>query len=237
MISKMILLKRIARIGPLWMLLILPTSPREALIPHQVADGNIELPQLSGLNVPAGGQSMVSPQIASAFFGCWAGIPGRFDSISGAPGPGALSALRRVALCYLPSRIETDQFDLELEQRHATLHRVLRVIGLAHLQVRIVRASADIYETSERQIHSRGALTLEIAQSSLFSFGSTSRVTVIDEEVATLVGADVLSIVGRTFLINYRPGLPSYPSEVAEQSRSPGARALSVGTWHADLHR
>jgi hypothetical protein len=59
-------------------------------------------------------------------------------------------------------------------------------------------------------------LTLNLTAASLLQFPHSSPATVVDEEVATLVDPDNLTIAGRTFLTG------------------PGPH--SVGTWHADFH-
>jgi hypothetical protein len=83
--------------------------------------------------------------------------------------------------------------------------------------VEVRTQKTEIYEIVSDQVYSRGTLTLESTESSLFEFPRSTLKTIVDEEVATLVDPDALSIIGRVFVT--------------------GAGTHSVATWHADFHR
>jgi len=176
----------------------------------------LELPRLTDLELPTIGPPLVQPQIATGFFGCWMGTPREFDAVLPAPAVGSLYRLRHVTKCYLPGRIETREFAVELTPKHRILDAVLSFLSLGSHGAEVERETTDVYGITANQIYSRGTLTLELTAGSLFEFPHPTRETIVDEEIATLIDPDNVSIVGRAFLTG------------------PGAR--SVGTWHADFH-
>jgi hypothetical protein len=176
----------------------------------------IRLPRLIDAELPATGTPLAEPHIASGFFGCWEGNPGEFASIIGASGANAPFGLSRVVKCYLPGQIETQEYDLEFAPRHPILDKILRVLGLSSRRVRVKEARTDVYEVSANQVYSRGTMKLEVTEGSLFKWPRATQHTVLDEELATLVNPDLVSISGRAFVT--------------------AASRRSVGIWSADLH-
>ena len=176
----------------------------------------IQLPQLMDAEIPANGTPIAEPRIASGFFGCWEGKPGGFTAIIGPGGVDAPSGLRRVVKCYMPGQVETQQFDLEFSSRHPVLDAIFHELGLSSRSIRVKEAKTEVYEVSANQVYSRGTMTIELTEGSLFKWPRTTQHPVVDEEVATLVNPDLISIAGRAYLrARDRP---------------------AVGVWSADLH-
>jgi hypothetical protein len=185
-----------------------PTAP--------MAAQHLELPRITGLEIPPIGAPIAEPQIPPAFFGCWAGTPRHFDAVPSASATNTTYKLSRVTKCYLPSRIETREFALERSREHRFFYAVLSFLGLASHHVQIRTQKTEIYAMVADQVYSRGTLTLELTQSSLFELPRSTVETLVDEEVATLVDPDTLSIIGRAFV-------------------SDGG-TYTVGSWSADFH-
>jgi hypothetical protein len=201
-------------------LLVLLGSPvlaSEPWFPAALADPpRLELPKLTSLELPPLALPREQLQIPTVFFGCWVGNPAKFDTVLPALNTDSPYRLRRITKCYFPGRIETREFTLELTPRHRMLDTVLNFLSLGSHGATVEGEKTDIYALAPKQIYSRGTLTLELTASSLFKFPQSRPQTVVDEELATLVDPDNLSITGRVFLT--------------------GAGARSVGTWHADFH-
>lgn len=176
----------------------------------------LELPKLTGLELPPLDPPLKQPPIPTGFLGCWVGAPVKFDTILPALDPTSLYRLRRITKCYLPGRIATQEFTLELTPNHRVLDAVLSFLSLGSHHAEVAQEKTAVYALAPNQIYSRGTLTLRLTASSLFKFPQAIQATIVDEEVATLVDPDHVAIVGRAFLT--------------------GAGARSVGTWHADLH-
>lgn len=193
---------------------VLASEPR--FLPAPAGTQHLELPKLSGLEPPPHAPACEQPQIPTVFFGCWVGTPQKFDTVLPALETNSPYRLRRVTKCYLPGRIETREFTLELTPRHRMLDAVLSFLSLGSHGATVKREKTDLYALAPNQIYSRGTLTLELTASSLFKFPQSKPQTLVDEELATLVDPDNLSITGRVFLT--------------------GAGARSVGIWHADFH-
>jgi hypothetical protein len=176
----------------------------------------LELPRLAGLDLPAVGEPLAQPQIPTGFFGCWSGRPRKFESVVPATNTDSLYRLDRVTKCYAPNAIETRQFLLALTPRNPTLTAILEFLNLGHHEAEVEREETRIYALAPNQIYSRGTLKLELSTASLFKFPKSKRYILVDEEIATLVDPDNLTVVGRAFLT--------------------GTESRSVGTWHADFH-
>ncbi len=176
----------------------------------------LKLPQLTDLEVPSVGPPLDEPRIAITFFGCWMGTPGKFDSILPGSSANSLYRLHRVTKCYLPGQVRTQEFALELAPKHRILRAILSFLSLASYNAAVQSEKSNVYKVTPNQVYSRGTLTMQLTESSLFKFPTSTTETVVDEEVATLLNPDTLSVVGRTFLT--------------------GTEARSVGTWHAELH-
>jgi hypothetical protein len=201
----------------IWMLLGSPLFGSGPVVPiAPLATQRLELPRMTDLELPPLGPPLADPQIPPAFFGCWMGTARHFDAVASASPVDPTYKLSRITKCYLPGRIETREFALEQPPKHRIFHAVLSFMGLAsrHLQVRAQKT--EIYEIIADQVYSRGTLTVELTESALFEFPRSSLETIVDEEVATLVDPDTLSIIGRAFVT--------------------GAGARTVGTWSAQFH-
>ncbi len=187
---------------------VFPTAPAGA---H-----HLELPKLTDLKIPPLAPPLVQPQIPTAFFGCWVGNPRKFNKVLPAPDVASLYRLRQVTKCYMPTGIQTQEFTLELTPRYRMLDTVLGFLSLGSHGAQVTVEKTGVYAVTANQIYSRGTLTLNLTAASLVQFPQSSPATVVDEEVATLVDPDNLTITGRTFLTGPRPH--------------------SVGTWHAEFH-
>jgi hypothetical protein len=198
------------------MLLDAPALAEKPVVATAVRAQHLELPRMTGLELPPPGPPLGDPQIPTGFFGCWIGTPVKFDTILPALEPASLYRLRRVTKCYLPGRIKTQEYTLELTPKHRLLNTVLSFLSLGSHSAQVAQENTAVHGLAPRQIYSRGMLTLNLTESSLLKFPQTTQATVVDEEVATLVDPDHVAIVGRAFLT--------------------GAGTRSVGTWHADLH-
>jgi hypothetical protein len=187
---------------------VFPTAPAGA---H-----HLELPKLAGLKIPPLTPPLAQPQIPTAFFGCWVGNPRKFDTVLPAFDVASLYRLRQITKCYLPGGIQTQEFTLELTPKYRVLDVVLSFLSLGSHGAQVTQEKTGVYAATATQIYSRGTLTLNLTAASLLQFPQSSPATVVDEEVATLVDPDNLTIAGRTFLTG------------------PGPH--SVGTWHADFH-
>jgi hypothetical protein len=200
-----------------WMLLASSVLGGELGVPEAPpAAQRLELPKMTDLEIPPIGPPLAEPRVPPAFFGCWMGTPRYFDAVASASATNATYKLSRVTKCYLPSRIETREFALERSPKHRFFNAVLSFLGLASHHVQIRAQKTEIYQIIADQVYSRGTLTVEFTEGSLFQFPRSSLETIVDEEVATLVDPDTLSIVGRVFVT--------------------GAGTRSVGTWRADFH-
>jgi hypothetical protein len=180
------------------------------------APAAIQLPPLIGAEVPTLAMPSEQLRIASGFFGCWEGRPGKFTEIVGAKGAESPSALVHVVKCYLPGEIQTQEFQLQFVGHHPILDRVLGMLGLGRRSARVGEAKTTVYAVNTTQVYSRGTLKVELTEASLFKWPRTTIREVVDEEVATLVNADSLSISGRAFVTT--------------------ADGPNVGVWSTDLH-
>jgi hypothetical protein len=187
---------------------VFPTAPAGA---H-----HLELPKLTDLKIPPLAPPLAQPQIPIDFFGCWVGNPRKFDTVLPAPGVDSLYRLRKITKCYMPSGIQTQEFTLELTPRYRMLDVVLGFLSLGAHGAQVAQENTGVYAVTADQVYSRGTLTLNLTAASLLQFPHSSPATVVDEEVATLVDPDDLTIAGRTFITGPAPH--------------------SVGTWHADFH-
>ncbi|HLW69101.1 MAG TPA: hypothetical protein VKS22_00610 [Candidatus Binataceae bacterium] len=188
----------------------------EEVAPASDEAETLRLPRLIHTEIPATGAPIAEPKIASGFFGCWVGDPGKFSAIVGVSGRDSPSKLGRVVKCYMPGRIETEEFNLELVTRYPRWNKILSVVGLGYRRVRVKEARTAVYKTNANQIYSRGTMKLELTESSLFKWPRTTQRAVVDEEVATLVNPDLVLIAGRVFVS--------------------AAQGRSVGVWSAKLH-
>ena len=188
-----------------------PVSPTAPAGAH-----HLELPKLTDLKIPPLAPPPGQLQIPTSFFGCWVGNPGKFDTVLPALDTNSLYRLRQITKCYKPSGIETQEFTLELTPKYRILDIVLGFLSLGSHGAQVAQEKTGVYAVTANQIYSRGMLTLNLTESSIIKFMQVTPQTVVDEEVATLVDPDHLTIAGRTFLTG------------------PGPH--SIGTWHADFH-
>jgi hypothetical protein len=193
------------------------TAARAAGLMPAVAPGPaLALPKLTGLGAPPAGPPLAAPQLPSSFFGCWIGDPEHFDSVLPGPITGAPNRLHRVIKCYFPDRIKTQEFTIELIAPHRTLDSALSIMNLRSQNVVVGQEKTDFLAITPHQIYSRDTITLTVNTSSIVELAHGNGLTLVDEELATMVDPDHVSIEGRVFLNNN------------------GTR--SIGTWHADFH-
>src|SRR5262249_31954267 len=157
------------------------------------------LPEVSSMEPAAIGAPLGRPEIASAFFGCWEGAPGKFDSVVSEPQVKSLIRLDQVAICYSPRGAQIVEFDLDLTPTHRIFARILEFLSLGYHRSRVSWVKTELYKVTSTQIYERSTLLLELTESSLFKLPRTSRHTIVDEELATLARPGSVSVVGRTF--------------------------------------
>lgn len=195
-------------------------AARAAGLPSPVASPparSLELPKLTGLGAPKAGPPLAAPQLPSSIFGCWSGDPEHFDAVLPGPVTGAPYRLHRVTKCYFPDRVKTQEFGIELIPAHRTVDSALGIMNLRSQNFVVGPEKTDFFAITPHQIYSRDTITVTVNTSSIVELTHGTAVTLVDEELATLVDPDHLSIEGRVFLNNH------------------GTR--SVGTWHADFHQ
>jgi hypothetical protein len=199
-----------------WLLLGLPAFGGELGVPTAGSSTQrLELPKMTDLQIPSIGPPLADPRIPPPFFGCWMGTPQYFDTVPSVSATTEPYKLVRVTKCYMPSRIETHEFELKKTPKHRIFNAVLSFLGLASRHVMVRAQKTEIYGIIPDQVYSRNIMTLELTESSLFQFPRSSLETVVDEEVATLVDPDNISIDGRAFVT------------------SDGMRTVAI--WKADL--
>ena len=185
-----------------------------------IGPGNsvLELPPLLGPNLPPPPPVLQKPEIPSPFLGCWTASPDRFDSVVSSFGSVTLGSPGKITFCYRADHIEVPEVDISFSAwdwiKDFALHLGL---GITTAKIDPQGITTSIYAITDTQIHARTFVPMDATERLLYLLPITTRYTLVDEELATVISSD-------TILVQARQSLDI-----------PGIH--SVRMWHADFHR
>ncbi|HKV53691.1 MAG TPA: hypothetical protein VJN94_03525 [Candidatus Binataceae bacterium] len=195
--------------------------PRKSSAQQQGSDessssNSLELPQLSGPQLPPAPPPLAAPEVPSALLGCWEGNPGKFDSIQTDTGLVDIGAPGKIIFCYTHSGIEVPEADVAISAKGRALDLVYH-LGLGFSTFKAHGIRTDILAVTQTTIRARMELDIVQTDHWLYLIPSHADQPSQVDEVFTLESDDTALV--RAEQVIFLNGLKMW------------------GTWHGVFHR
>jgi len=179
-------------------------------------DNTLVLPQLIGPELPPSPTPLVLPTLPSAFFGCWQGDPGAFDSLASDAGIVDLGVPGKITFCYHDHTIEVPEANIKVTAGGRALDLLMH-LGLGFSTFLAHGVSTDVFAVTSTQIHARTTLAVVQTEHWLYVIPAHTEQQSQVDWIATLVGPDLVLLNAQQVISN--SGLRLW------------------GTWHGLFHR
>ncbi len=190
-------------------------APSEA--PSVDPDQNsLDLPILSGPQLPPPPPTLTLPEVPSPFLGCWEGDPGAFDTVATDAGVVDIGAPGRIVFCYRHHSIDVPEAEVTIGVKGHVLDWLLH-LGLGFSTYKAQGVSTSVFAVTPTEIRARTTLVVTQTEHWLYVIPSrTEQPSEVDWRV-TLTAPDVTIVQGRQVIVT--SGLKIW------------------GAWHGTFHR
>jgi hypothetical protein len=176
----------------------------------------LELPPLTGPQLPPAPPALESPVIPTGLLGCWEGNPGKFDTLGTDAGIVGIGTPGKIVFCYYENRIDIPEADVIINPKGRVLD-VLLHLGLGFSTYKAHGVSTDIFSVTQSSIHARTQLDIVMTEHWLYVIPSHTDEPSQVDEFFTLKSPDTALIQAQQVI--FLNGLKMW------------------GTWHGDFHR
>jgi hypothetical protein len=177
---------------------------------------SLELPILTGPQLPLPPPTLTLPEVPSPFLGCWEGNPGAFDTVANDAGVVDIGAPGRIVFCYRHHSIEMPEAQIKIGVKGHVLD-VLLHLGLSFSTYKAQGVSTSVFAVTPTQIRARTTLVVIQTEHWLYVIPSRTEQPSEVDWLATLTAPDSTMVQGRQVIV------------------TGGLRIW--GAWHGTFHR
>jgi hypothetical protein len=191
-------------------------APIEAAPSTAPDQSSLELPILTGPQLPPAPAALPLPEVPSPFLGCWEGNPGSFDTVATDVGMVDIGAPGRIVFCYYHHSIDVPEAKIAIGFKGHALDLLIH-LGLGFSTYKAHGVSTSVFAITPTQIRARTTLVIVQTEHWLYVIPShTDQPCEVDWQ-ATLTAPDTTVVQGRQII--FTSGLKMW------------------GAWHGTFHR